>query len=233
MSDLTIFQVTNADGLITTQYNRLIDKEVFQADAAATLIREGGLAANTSNNNTVSYSGEYTMTTGVVDSLSFPGSSIYDKIGIERYFGEKVKEYLQTTVDMVNMNDMINMNTYMTDSIVSQLKKAENVYKKTTSDLNKMRKQFYNTNYERQYYKFYTSLFIVSLLFYTSCVLIVAANRLQKFPDVAMFALVGIFTLLWIVYIIVMLNNKRKRGKEEWDKLNFTLRTDVNTLQTT
>lgn len=163
----------------------------------------------------------------MIDQRIVPGSGIIDNMEIEKYFNSRVKEYMEDTSNIVMMNDMINMNDFVTETINNQYDGTQTQYQKTVNDLNRVRKSYMLVKYNTYRTRYLIDMILFTMMMYCLAMAFVTMVMRGMLPMKLAAIIITILFSIWVIVVIMKIYQNKSRARDDWQRYIFTMATET------
>lgn len=133
-------------------------------------------------------------------------------------YADALKQYGSITDIMAMLNEGANANLYISNALKKEGKRMGRLNKNTKKSIYGARWDYQYTAYMTEYYAFMTNVVMFTLVITLLVLLLTAAWRLERVPQVLYIALVGTLLLVYATSMILMFKNAAYRRKYSWNK---------------
>ena len=159
----------------------------------------------------------------LVDSQAIPGHS-YDQLNaIENKFLENAASYVDSTKELVVINDLVNVNRYMNNSMQSEVKRTQNLRDQTFNNVYRTKQSYLMKWYDIEYNSFVTHIIQFTLFIFILCGSLYATTLDPRFlfNKVIVFWIIGIAVLIYLLMILLLFKSVTQRRRDDFNKFYF------------
>ncbi len=140
---------------------------------------------------------------------------------------DMISKYITMTDVMAQMNESTNTNTYIADSLETELGRVQKLDGRAKTGIHKVRQQHQYYNYMEAYYNFVTSIMIFTVIVTLIMLSCVALWRMGRITPGMFWMIVLVLLALYAIIMMISFQNAAYRRKNAWDKYYFKTSTDI------
>jgi len=152
------------------------------------------------------------------------GDATEIKNQMDAIFLENVDGYVKDTFNGIMLSNVGNTNTYLTTNLQKEHDNAVNMYKNSTSQINKTRLQLLEKEYAVHYNIFLSKLIQITTLVIVLSFILIKASIDNLLSMVVSVTLVVLITVVYLIFLAVVLHKNSRRYSDKWDKYYFNLK---------
>lgn len=159
----------------------------------------------------------------LVDSQAIPGHT-YDQLNtIENKFLENAAKYVDTTKELVVLNDLVNVNRYMNTSMQDEVKRTKNLRDQTFNNVYRTKQSYLMKRYDIAYNSFVTHVIQFTLFVFILCGSLYATTLDPRFlfNKVVVSWIIGITVILYLAIILLLFRSVTQRRRDDFSKFYF------------
>ena len=140
---------------------------------------------------------------------------------------EATSEYVAMTDVMAQMNEAVNANVYIMESLLREAERVLKLDENAKRSIYKIRQDYMYVSYMTEYYTFMTNMVMYTMVITLILLSLTAAWKMGKVPEIIYFILCACIVVVYAVSMFILFKHAAYRRNYQWNKYYWKAGADV------